>query len=128
MELLEQEVTTLKLAAETRAKTALIEDYFFVNEEELQIMSDTGFILVNPFCIEGPGVIDFNLAASFTISVAAVRVDLMVGGLTVATSSIDDDDAPSNLALSYRGKIEEDANAMVVVMAAGATNIEPKHL
>ena len=128
VELLEQEVTTLKLAAETRAKTALIEDYFFVNEEELQIMSDTGFILVNPFCIEGPGVIDFNLAASFTISVAAVRVDLMVGGLTVATSSIDDDDAPSNLALSYRGKIEEDVDVMLVVLASDNTTIAPKHL
>ena len=37
VETLEQEVVALKLAAETRAKTAMVEDYFVVNEAEIQI-------------------------------------------------------------------------------------------
>ena len=41
----------LKLAAETRAKTGLVEDYFFVNDAALAITVDTGFSLVEPFCI-----------------------------------------------------------------------------
>ena len=131
VETLEQEVVALKLAAETRAKTAMVEDYFVVNEAEIQIAEDTGFALVDPFCLQGPGVIDFSLAASFAQDVdtdANVMVDLMIGGLTVARAEIEDSEFPSNLSLSYRGKIEEDVDVMLVVLASLDITIAPKHL
>lgn len=131
VETLEQEVVALKLAAETRAKTAMVEDYFVVNEAEIQIAEDTGFSLVDPFCLQGPGVIDFSLAASFAREAntdANVMVDLMIGGQTVARAEIEDAEFPSNLSLSYRGKIEEDVDVMLVVLASDDTTIAPKHL
>ena len=118
----------LQLAAETRAKTGLVEDYFFVNDAALAITVDTGFSLVEPFCIQGPGVIDFNLAASFSITDANLMASLMIDGISVAQSELQDNESPSNLSLSYRGKIDEDVDAMLVIMAADETTIASKHL
>ena len=52
----------------------------------------------------------------------------MVNGESVAQSEINDSDEPSNLSILYRGKIPEDAEVALVVMAAAETTIEPKHL
>lgn len=86
---------------------------------------------MDPFCLQGPGVIDFSLAASFAREAntdANVMVDLMIGGQTVARAEIEDAEFPSNLSLSYRGKIEEDVDVMLVVLASDDTTIAPKHL
>ena len=46
----------------------------------------------------------------------------------MATAEIEDAEFPSNLSLSYRGKIEEDVDVMLVVLASDDTTIAPKHL
>ena len=44
---------------------SLIEDYFKVNTDPISIVGTAGAsILVEPFCVEGPGVFDFSLSAS----------------------------------------------------------------
>ena len=86
---------------------------------------------MDPFCLQGPGVIDFSLAASFeqdSSSSKNVMVDLMIGGQTVARAEVEDFEFPSNLSLSYRGKIEEDVDVMLVVLASDDVTIAPKHL
>ena len=88
VEVLEQEVTALKLAAENRAKTGLVEDYFTVNEEEILFEGGVTYDLAEPFCIQGPGVIDFSLAASFASAEEVNRVSLMIGGSIVAQAEI----------------------------------------
>ena len=43
---------------------ALIEDYFAVNTEPMDIPENTEFELVTPFCIDGPSVLLFQLSVS----------------------------------------------------------------
>ena len=102
------EIESLKAAAATEASAALIEDYFNVNQEEVIIGAATNFTLVDPFCIEGPSVLDFTFSASFGSFVKTIIVDLMVDGQSVAQASMNDSEEPSDLSLIYRGKIEED--------------------
>ena len=104
-----EEIESLKAAAATEASAALIEDYFTVNKDMITIGAVTNFMLIDPFCIEGPSVLDFTLSASFGIDVSVVSVELMVNSETVAHSTINDSEEPSNLSLIYRGKIEEDS-------------------
>lgn len=51
-------------------EAALIEDFFFVNTEELvvPIASQPDLNLIDPFCITGPSVFEFVLAVSPDIS------------------------------------------------------------
>ena len=42
--------------------SALIEDYYFINEDPMTIPAGTEFILVEPFCVEGSTFFDFRLA------------------------------------------------------------------
>ena len=65
VEALESEVGELKSAAQIRESAGLIEDYFKVNDADVEINADTNFTLVDPFCIEGPSVIEFTFSASF---------------------------------------------------------------
>ena len=111
------EIESLKAAAATEASAALIEDYFNVNTEAVTIGAATNFTLVDPFCIEGPSVLDFSLSASFDTNIDMIMVDLMVNGVSVAVADINDDSAPSNLSLIYRGSIPEDSQVVLVVMA-----------
>ena len=43
---------------------ALIEDYFVVNENQIMVATAPMTTLIDPFCIEGPSVLDFALTAS----------------------------------------------------------------
>ena len=47
-------------------EAALIEDFFFVNTDELTVPIATGddLNLIDPFCITGPSVFEFVLAVS----------------------------------------------------------------
>lgn len=85
-----EEIESLKAAAATEASAALIEDYFNVNQDMITIGATTNFMLIDPFCIEGPSVIDFTLSASFGIDVSVVSIELMVDSETVAHSTIND--------------------------------------
>ena len=85
-----EEIESLKAAAATEASAALIEDYFNVNQDMITIGAITNFMLIDPFCIEGPSVIDFTLSASFGIDVSVVSIELMVDSETVAHSTIND--------------------------------------
>ena len=120
-----EEIESLKAAAATEASAALIEDYFNVNQDAINIGATTNFMLIDPFCIEGPSVLDFTLSASFDTDVSVISVELMVNSETVAQSSINDSEEPSNLSLIYRGKIAEDSQVVLVVMAEDDTTIEP---
>ena len=47
-------------------EAGLIEDFFFVNTEQLTvpIANEPGLNLIDPFCITGPSVFEFVLAVS----------------------------------------------------------------
>ena len=57
-------VMDLSDAAEVVAMSALIEDYFFVNDEEILIEEDVDLALIPSFCITGPSVFKFELAVN----------------------------------------------------------------
>ena len=45
--------------------SALLEDYFVVNDGAIDIPAATDFALVDGFCIAGPSVFKFELSANF---------------------------------------------------------------
>ena len=67
---------------------ALIQDYFFVNDEITGITEvNTATVLVGPFCVEGPSVLKFELSATTGSMVAddiVVDAFLMVNNMVVA--------------------------------------------
>lgn len=60
-ETLAGDVEALVTAAEDAAAAALIEDYFTVNAETMTI-GDGSNTLAGPFCIDGPGILKFELS------------------------------------------------------------------
>ena len=54
--------------------SALIEDYFFVNDEEILIEEDVDLALIPSFCITGPSVFKFELAVNPTEDVDDIVV------------------------------------------------------
>ena len=44
-------------------------------------------------------------------------VELMIDGVSVARAEVDDLEEPSNLSLVYRGKVAEDTDVLLVMMA-----------
>ena len=105
---------------------ALIEDYFAVNTEAMDIPENSEFELVTPFCIAGPSVLLFQLSVSIGDKVNDSLPDffgamLLIGGQPVASTAETDTDSPSNLSLIYRGKIAEPTDVVVVAMVEGGT-------
>ena len=58
---LSNNVDALVMAAEDAAAAALIEDYFTVSDQTM-VVGDTSDILVGPFCVDGPGILKFELS------------------------------------------------------------------
>ena len=125
---LQAEIETLQEDAEKEKSAALIESYFQVNDKKITISADTNFTMVIPFCVEGPSVFEFDLAASFDLNVENIMVDLMIDGESVAQSEITDNETPSNVSLIYRGRIDENSEVIFAMMADKDTEIAAKHL
>ena len=53
------EIAALKAAREENAKKALIEDYFFINKEQIFAEDSEVKVIGGPFCIDGPSVFEF---------------------------------------------------------------------
>ena len=114
---LEQEVTVV-------AASALIEDYFEVNDVTLsfpQGTSDTS--LVGPFCVSEPGVFIFQLSVNYNFAAAggafsSLRTDLLINDLVVARSVQFDPAKPENVVLFYEGELSGDATIEVTTTAS----------
>ena len=92
---------------------ALIEDYFFVNEVDTDVYprNSAMALLVEPFCITEPGVLIFNLAVNYSSEdnntiTPNVKTDLLIDGVIVASSRVNDGQEPSNVALFYEAVVE----------------------
>ena len=85
------------------------------NENDINISDGSPIALMGPFCIEADTVLDLDFTATFDNEVTAVMVSLMLNHLVVAQSQVNDQSAPSNLHLRYRGRITDETQAMVVV-------------
>ena len=107
----------LSEAAEEAAMSAVIEDYFFVNEEEIEIAAMTEVALIPEFCITGPSVFKFELAVNPFNEVAMFVVMLLINDEVVAKAQANDMESPSNLALIYRGAIDEQSDVKVIAMS-----------
>ena len=57
---LEGDLSDLQTMFEELKEAALIEDFFIVNEEQFVYLEGAGTIsLIDPFCVNGPGVVIF---------------------------------------------------------------------
>ena len=108
--------------------SALIEDYFFVNQAEIVVEDMSEVALIPAFCITGPSVFKFELAVNLVKDVEDIVVALMINSEVVAQAEADDFEAPSNLALIYRGAIEEQSDVKVILMARDEDQIDAKGL
>ena len=78
------DVTELSNAAEEVAMSALIEDYFFVNDEEILIEEREDTNLIPAFCITGPSVFKFELALNLVDNVTETSAMLLINDEIVA--------------------------------------------
>ena len=93
----------------------MIEDYFFVNTDTVfNIPPLVDHVLVDSFCISGPGVFKFELALNPNNPITnnmstnnSVEVMLIINQVVVAQARSDDADFPSNLSLKYRTRFTE---------------------
>ena len=84
--------------------------------------------LIPAFCITGPSVFKFELATSFVDGVDDVVVMLMINDEVVAQAEAFDSEEPSNLALIYRGSIDETSDVQVILMSDDMDIIDAKGL
>ena len=64
-ETLRTQITALEASGKVEDLSALIEDFFTVNSADLEFGDALGAReLIDPFCVEGPGVLDFSLTAT----------------------------------------------------------------
>ena len=114
--------------------SALIEDYFNVNDGAIAVPAATNFALVDGFCIAGPSVFKFELSASFREEEERkdnleVMVVLMIDGQPVAQADVEDAEDPSSLSLIYRGRIAGPTDVMVIAISPSvAIEIADKEL
>ena len=87
------DVEALVLAAEAAAGSALIEDYFFVSDEDM-IVGLNSDELVGPFCVDGPGVFKFELSLTERAEDRLTAVMLLIDGVPVAQAAQEDAEAP----------------------------------
>ena len=93
---------------------ALIEDYFFVNDELIGFRrSPDERELVNPFCVIEDGYLIFNLAVNYGSTTGFLNITpnittrLYVNNVVVASSFVFDAQEPTNVALFWEGVVEE---------------------
>ena len=112
------------MAAQIELEAAgLIEDFFMVNAEE--ITAGAAFeeaVLLEPFCITGPSVFEFQLAVSATLVDGEFTVELLIDDLVVATATEDDRQSDSSLSLAYRGSIAEESEVKVIATNGDLSN------
>ena len=84
--------------------------------------------LIPLFCITGPSVFKFELAVNPRDEVENFTVMLRINGVLVAQAIADDVSEPSNLALFYRGAIDDVSDVQVTVLADDPDFIDPKAL
>ena len=67
------------------ADAALIEDFFAVNDQQINLPPAVEVDLFTPFCLAGPGVFKFELSANIALDVNFAMA-LMINDDTVAMS------------------------------------------
>lgn len=81
--------------AEAALNSALIEDYFTVNDSQIDIFADLNPYIIDAFCIAAPSILKFELAYSLDDSVpdnfVLSFVFLEINGVRVANSWFEDD-------------------------------------
>ena len=94
---------------------ALIEDYFFVNEDLIAFFaSPNERDLVAPFCIKEDGYLIFNLAINYGSTsgpmpgVPNITTKLYVNNNVVASSFVFDSQEPNNVAIFWEGVVMGD--------------------
>ena len=96
---------------------ALIEDFFSVNTEEIVVSpSSAPTNLIDPFCITGPSVFEFDLATSVSLLESVFEIVLMINDLPVARAAAEDFNTTASLSLVYRGLIDEESEVKVVAI------------
>ena len=93
---------------------ALIEDYFFVNEEVVAFpRSSDERDLVETFCVTADGYLIFNLAINYGSTTGLFNITpnittrLYLNNEVVAASFVFDAQEPTNVALFWEGVVEE---------------------
>ena len=87
--MLMDQVEMLTMAAEAAAEAALIEDYFFVNDDQPMLIPADMDAMAAAFCIEGPSVFEFELSATFdggeaNSDIKLIEVVLMINDMVEA--------------------------------------------
>ena len=97
--------------------SALIADYFTVNDTQIDLENLQTLNLVDPFCVAELSVLKFELAATFNEAldprVNIARVRLLINDVPVANAEFIDREAPSSLSLRYQGRVDADSEVMV---------------
>lgn len=110
------------------AAAALVEDWFFVNENTIEIPEDIEAQLIPAFCVTGPGVFKFELAVNPSDSVDDFLVMLLINDVLVAQAEVNDFETPSNVSLIYRGMIDDVSDVKVIAMSENDEVVLPKGL
>lgn len=118
-------VMDLQDAADVAAAAALVEDWFFVNENTISIPADIEAQLIPAFCVSGPGVFKFELAVSANDAVDDFVVMLLINDVLVAQAEVDDFETPSSLSLIYRGMIDDVSDVKVIAMSTASEIVLP---
>lgn len=131
---IEGDIEDLQDLVDTEAASALIEDFFEVNANLIQLEEDPTN-LIDPFCT-GPGVFIFqlnvNYASEDTNGARTPNVETMLfidGGDPVAISKVFDEEEPTNVALFYEAVLLEESTIEVKAGSGGRTfRVEPLNL
>ena len=112
--------------------SALIESYFTVNSEEFpDFDADVEANLIDPFCVVDPGIFIFNLNVNYArraTRLTRVQTMLLIDDVVVASSTVNDREPPSNVALFYEGSLGGDSTVEVKVMAERSFFVEEQQL
>lgn len=114
---LEDEVTAV-------AASALIEDYFEVNDSTIEILNfSPDKSLVDPFCVTEPGVFIFQLSVNYNFEesggpFANLATELLINDVPVARSVQIDSAKPQNVVLFYEGEVSADTSITVLARAS----------
>ena len=102
-------------SGEPETTSLLIEDYFTVNAEGIDIDdADSTVSLIDPFCVEA-GVFSFELSANYEGISGEIMTDLLIDDVVVASSRARDFETPSNISLIYRGVLTQVSTVEVTV-------------
>ena len=106
--------------------SALIADYFTVNDTQIDVGTSTRAILVSPFCVAESSILKFELAVNFGEGVefnffeeTKVIFALRINDEGVAFAEFNDTDTPSSLSLRYQGRVDVDSEVFVDTSVRG---------